>query len=256
MLFEIPATDSRLLALFDPETTNHPMLFATLLGHTPGRAFVDDANNPMQCLLRTHGALIFLSQHATQNFLEDGLAHIKQFSYLALVWQSATAKLHIASADRTILRLAFAQCTASHEALSILKNSLPDGFTLRPIDKDLIARCEWREEIESFCGTTENFLAHGFGICLMQGDEIISEAYAPFVGTNQIEIGSVTKDKQRGHGYASITCAALILLCREQGSEPYWSCDADNLASAKLARKLGFQQEHPYEIELYRGAAQ
>lgn len=253
MLLEISPTHPALLPLFDPQIANHPMLFATLLDHNPGHAFVDDVAAPTQGMVQTNGRLLFFSQQADQSFFDEGVAHIKQTSHVALIW-SATAypRLQIPPADKTIQRLAFPQHdnTAS---LARFQRPLPAGLALRPLTKELLERCEWREEIESFCGRLDNFVAHGFGLCLMQGDDILSEAYAPFVGQERIEIGVVTNEAHRGKGYGAITCAALIQTCLERGLAPYWSCDADNTASAHLARKLGFHDEHPYEIRLYRG---
>lgn len=253
-MIEVPAAQSNLLALFDSEVPNNPMLFATLLGHTPGRAFVDDADHPSQCMIRTNEGLIFFSQQASQAFFDEGFDLIKQFSHVILIWRSDIFQIQIPNADKTIQRLEFSEHDANNQSLADIKNvSLPDGFEFRVIDRDLLERCVWREEIENFCGSLENFLAHGFGVCLMRGDEIISESYAPFIGAHNVEIGAVTSETQRGHGYAAMTCAHLIQTCLERGLQPYWSCDADNLASVNLARKLGFQHEREYEIRMYRG---
>jgi len=52
---------------------------------------------------------------------------------------------------------------------------LPEGFEFRALDPGVLARCEWREMIEMACGSLDNFVAHGFGICLMRGEEIVAE---------------------------------------------------------------------------------
>ncbi len=103
-MFEIPAAQSNLLALFDPDISNNPMLFATLLGHTPGRAFVDNAINPSQCMVRTNEALVFFSRQASQAFIDQGFDHIKQFSHVAIIWRADTFLLQIPQADKTIQR--------------------------------------------------------------------------------------------------------------------------------------------------------
>ena len=108
-------------------------------------------------------------------------------------------------------------------------------------------------DVESYCESLENFLAHGFGVCLVKDGEVVSEAYAPYVTTKNIELATLTKESHRGRGYAAITCAHFIQACQARSLAPYWSCDADNAASAKLARKLGFKNEREYEILMYRG---
>jgi RimJ/RimL family protein N-acetyltransferase len=254
-MIEVQATHPNLSALFDPKIPNNPILFATLMGHTPGRAWVDDPGNPSQCLVRVNGSLVFISSSADQAFLEEGFEIIKQFSHVVFVSRRGESTLQIPKADRILQRLEFAEYDAESQSIADLINGgLPDGFEIRDIDTELVKKIDSREDIESYCGSLENFLAHGFGICLMQSGEIVSEAYAPFVTARNAELATFTKEAHRGHGYATKTCARFIQTCRGRGLEPYWSCDADNLASASVARKLGFKHEREYEILLYRGA--
>jgi GNAT superfamily N-acetyltransferase len=252
-MFEVSATHPSLPALFDAEIPNSPMLFAILLGHNPGRAFVDDVTHPSQAVIRTNEALVFLSQRAHQGFFDQMLAHLRQISHVGLIWRPAPSPVRPAEATKIIRRLEFPQCGSNSETVAGLQSLLPDGFEIRLIDRSLLERCEWRPMIESACGSLDNFLAHGLGICLMRGNELITEAYAPFWGIREVELGVVTSAAHRGHGYAAITCAHLIQTCRQHGFEPYWSCDADNLASVSLGHKLGFQREREYEMRMYRG---
>lgn len=254
-MIEVPPTHPNLSPLFDRKIPNNPILFATLMGHTPGRAWVDDPGSPSQCLVRVNGSLVFISSGADQAFLEEGFETIKQFSHVVLVWRRGESTLQIPKADRILQRLEFTEYDAKSKFMAdLISGRLPDGFEIRDIDKELVKKVDSREDIESYCGSLENFLAHGFGICLMQNGEIVSEAYAPFVTANNVELATFTRETHRGHGYATTTCAHFIQTCRERGLEPYWSCDADNLASVSIARKLGFKHEREYEILAYRGA--
>jgi RimJ/RimL family protein N-acetyltransferase len=126
------------------------------------------------------------------------------------------------------------------------------GLQLRQIDRSLLERCEWKSTIESGCGSLDNFIVYGLGMCLMRGDDIITETYAQFWGLDQVEISVVTNRAYRRRGYATIACAQLIRLCRERGYEPYWSCEAYNIAALNLAGKLEFRGERDYEVRLYR----
>jgi RimJ/RimL family protein N-acetyltransferase len=228
------------------------MLFAILYGHNPGRAYVDNMATPSHGVIRTNEALAFLTQRADQEFLDQMLAQLRERSHVGLVWRPATSPLRPAEATKIIQRLEFSDCGSDSESLEDLKSRLPEGFEFQFIDRSLLERCEWRPTIESACGSLDNFLGHGLAICLMHGDDIVTEAFAPFWGTREVEIGVVTNEARRGHGYAAATCAHLIQLCRRRGFEPYWSCDADNRASISLARKLGFRNEGEYEIRMYR----
>ena len=256
-MFELPPTDPRLPALFDPEIPNNPMLFATLLGRVPGRAWVDDPASPTHAMVRINGLLVFLSRNATQAFLEQGLETIKQFSHVGLIWRPGAAAPQLPKADRIIQRLEF----PSHDfnsptVAALIEGGPPAGFELREIDRALLERIESRDDIEQYCGSLENFLAHGFGACLVRDGEIVSDAYAPFVTSTNAELGVATGEAFRGRGYAALASASVIQACRARGLAPYWSCDADNLPSVSLARKLGFQDEREYGIHVYRRAPQ
>jgi hypothetical protein len=48
------------------------------------------------------------------------------------------------------------------------------------------------------------FFVNGLGLCMMQGDEIIVEAYVSSFGDTQAEVGAVTRAAYRGHGYAPV----------------------------------------------------
>ncbi len=121
----------------------------------------------------------------------------------------------------------------------------------------MFERCKWRAEMEFYAGSMKHFLSHGIGICMLQGDDageyfrIVVEAYASSLGKTRAEIGAITHEKFRGHGYAPIACAFLIEACEKLGYQAYWSCDAGHTASIRVARKLGFKYETPYLIYEY-----
>ena len=58
----------------------------------------------------------------------------------------------------------------------------------------------------------------------------------------EIEVDTV-KAERRKH-LALIACSALILRCLNEGLYPSW--DAQNMASVRLAEKLGYQVDHEY----------
>jgi RimJ/RimL family protein N-acetyltransferase len=247
-----PTDHPALPLLFDPAVPDNPVLWAVLKGQHAGRAWVDDLRNPSQCVLRTDATLTFMSRQIRQAFLEAALAQARRIGAVWLVWSSAmSSQLCAPQADDTTTRLEFTDCDPRARELADLRGRMPDGFEIRPIDHVLLERCEWREDMAFFCGSLDNFLVNGIGLCMMQGDEIIVEAYASSLGETQAEIGAVTREAYRGRGYAPIACAHLIQVCDRRGYRAYWSCDVDNLASIRVAQKLGFRQERAYQILEY-----
>ncbi len=248
-MHECPVDHPALPTLFDPSVPNSPVLWAVLKGRHAGRALVDDFWHPSQCVLRTDAVLTFSSRQVDQPFLHGAIERFRRTGDVWLVRRcTQSAQLAAPEANRLIQRLEFFDCDAASQVLADLRRRLPNGCEIRPIDRQLLERCEWRSEMEFFCGSVDNFCAHGMGLCMMRGDEILVEAYVSSFGETRAEIGAVTREAYRGRGYAPITCAYLIEVCAQRGFGAYWSCDADHEASIRVARKLGFRQERAYQL--------
>lgn len=54
------------------------------------------------------------------------------------------------------------------------------------------------------------------------------------------DIGAFTAEGCRGKGYSTAAAAIVCRWVRRSGRIPVWSCGEDNLASLRVARKLGF----------------
>lgn len=238
--------------LFERTLPNNPVLWAVLRGCHAGTAWVDDVHYPTQCLLRTDAVLTFVSPQTGQSFFDAALAHARRTAEVWLVWSPELyPRLRAPEAAGVAARLEFYDCDPRSPELTALRRRLPEGCEIRPIDRDLLAGCEWGPEMAFYCGSLDNFLAHDVGLCLMRGDDIIVEAYASSLGRTQAEIGAITREAYRGRGYAPIACAYLIQILEQRGYRPYWSCDVDNPASIRVAQKLGFRGEKAYQILEY-----
>jgi predicted GNAT family acetyltransferase len=60
------------------------------------------------------------------------------------------------------------------------------------------------------------------------------------------EPGVYTQPEHRGKGYATLTAARLIQEIEALGDRTYWNCAKQNIASAAVARKLGYRIEKEY----------
>jgi RimJ/RimL family protein N-acetyltransferase len=125
---------------------------------------------------------------------------------------------------------------------------LPAGYEVRRMDADLLAQCIWYADTVRRYGSAEQFLSKGLGMCLLHNGVVASEAYAgpPTLGIR--ELGAVTREEYRRRGLATITCAHLIRTCEALGDRTYWNCATTNIASASVARKLGYQTEREYRL--------
>jgi len=91
----------------------------------------------------------------------------------------------------------------------------------------------------------------GLRLLPTQGQELLSEAFAADAALGMIEIGTITGEAYRGRGYAALTCTRLIRECEARSYRTYWNCAKENLASAGLARRLGYQTEKEFRYVVW-----
>lgn len=249
----IQANHPALLALFDPDVPNNPALWAVLRGRHQGRAVVDDPRHPLQCVLRTDACLTYFGRYTSQAFLLDAVEHFRDQGPVWLVWPPGSGVLPpMRPVALAVPRVEFYDLLPHSPLLKSWRCQLPSDCTIRPIDRQLLERCQWRSDMAFYCGSLDNFLKNGIGLCLMRDEQIIVEAYASALGESRAELGAITWEPFRGQGYAPVACAHLIDICARRGYQAYWSCDASNHASQRVARKLGFRQERAYKIFEYQ----
>jgi len=122
---------------------------------------------------------------------------------------------------------------------------VPDGLQLVRIDEALIDRCQWTPWM---AGSPELALRHGLGYALLDGERVVSEAFAGPVVENALELGVITDDTYQRRGLATVVSARTILECERLGHETWWNTATTNTGSARLARKLGYQTERQYRV--------
>ena len=247
---EFPASDPLLEQLFDPCLPNSPALWAVLKGNHTGKALVDNVHYPEQCVLRTDAVLTYFSNQTQQSFLDDAIASFGEKEPIWLVWPHKTS-LHPPEIPSGEIENRLEFYETDPNILKELICHLPEGYVIQEINEQLLELCEWRSEMEFYAGSVSNFMTHGIGLCMMQGEDIIVEAFASSLGKSRAEIGAITHEPYRGRGFAPIACAYLIEQCEQRGYQAYWSCDAENTASIRVAQKLGFQHEQAYQIIEY-----
>lgn len=252
---ELPVTNPKVAELFSPGGPNDMMLYASLDGRYPGVALVDDSESPMQCVLRTAYGTTFLGGSVDDTFLTDSVDALRKTGTIWVVLSEieATQRKLPSGYDFNIERIEFNSISGFNEKTDAVSRELPEGFQLVEMDRTLLENCIWGNEMKQACGNLENFLRHGFGVCLLRDDQIISEAYAMFEGAGRMELGAITHETHQGQGYGSITCSELIRLCHQRKKQVYWSCHQGNTPSVRLARKLGFSSERKYHWIRYKG---
>ena len=130
-------------------------------------------------------------------------------------------------------------------------DQLPDGYDIRRLDRDLVMRTELGSNEVRAAGSIEAWEQTYLGYCLMHGDEILSEATVGPPALGMYEPGIFTQEAHRNKGYATITVAYLIQEIESLGGQTYWNCAKQNVASAAVARKLGYRTEKEYRCMMW-----
>ena len=157
----VDATRCRPLAsLFGPDVPNHPTLDAVLSGRAPGDAVVDDAATPTRALLCSDYGFAFASRDADQEFLERAVAQHRREKPIVLIWSEIEEK-------RLEPPFSPIDVTPRYEyrgrAGSTESEPLPEGYSMREMDADLLSSCLWEGEVTRACGSAERFLEVGKG---------------------------------------------------------------------------------------------
>jgi GNAT superfamily N-acetyltransferase len=116
----------------------------------------------------------------------------------------------------------------------------PEKYRLRKINKEILPKIFGRV-IPSFSwDSAQAFLEGGTGYCLIDGDKFACSSISSFIGNGQIDIGIETNPEYRRQGLGAPTAAAMVRYCLEHGHQPVWGCLQDNVGSALIAKKVGF----------------
>ncbi|MCE7982928.1 MAG: GNAT family N-acetyltransferase [Caldilinea sp. CFX5] len=129
----------------------------------------------------------------------------------------------------------------------------PTGFTLRRLTSadarhlaNLSDESSW---ISKTWGGPAGLAASGYAWGAFAGDQLAAVANSFFLGDQYEEIGVVTEPVFRGRGVSVACSGALCEEIRARGRIPSWTTSPDNIASKRVAEKLGFQ--HVRDDHLY-----
>jgi GNAT superfamily N-acetyltransferase len=240
----------QLRSLFDPCMPAGFRCFAVMAGDVAGRILTDDPVRPTWGAVQEGafgtvypgGALATSTwRRLIEKLREEG-------DVLVGLWpDDERIQILSSAADYDGFTLDFTDRPAG-VGLDAYLQQLPNGCNVRSVDRQLFERSEDRDFYRRLYGSAEQALEKGLARFLICGDEIRSEAFAYFAALGTIEIATSTREQYRGCGYATITCAHLIQACEAHGYQTYWNCARQNLASAAVARKLGYRTEKEYRL--------
>jgi RimJ/RimL family protein N-acetyltransferase len=95
-------------------------------------------------------------------------------------------------------------------------------------------------EIDWMWSSVDAYNRHGFGCVATSNNDVACWCTAEYVSNDRCGIGIETAEAYRGQGIATATAARFVEMCLDRNLHPYWECDTENKASARIAEKLGF----------------
>lgn len=236
---------------------------ATIAGNTEGQVYVDNPTRPTAAFFWNAFRYGYLAGDPADASFVTALRSLLADELLPAARESHDPTLVIYPASRgwqdqmpallegywhvPLWRRTFTFDAAAFVARPV--TSLPDGLTLHTIDAARIAASpDLRGEIGMLWASTDAFLAHGFGACVLDGDRVVSACLTAFAGGDLHEISVSTQPPYRRQGLALVTAGTFIERCLQSGITPVWECWHDNTPSVKLAAKLGFQMTEDYPV--------
>ncbi len=232
---------------------------AILEGHT-GEVLADNVGNPQVVVLEIPRLKLSIpggdaGHPAARAYMET----LPRFSSVILAtagWEDLLRQVH---ADKLIgmQRFAFTSENLALDHLRRLASRIPSGYQLLQMDlslaKELVAEkgAFSTGHMVNF-DSPEDFIARGFGFCMVEGQEIVSAATTFAVCSRGIEIQVTTREKHQGKGLATTVSAQLLVHSLENGLDPNW--DAENEQSVGLAKKLGYSPQGTYYLWLVAGS--
>lgn len=226
------------------------IILSCLQGHM-GTAWVDDLETPTVAQILV-GDFVFYAGNPYAKEAEALLYHLPE-NILAIVdtkeWKNRIEIVHKGSTEK-LKRYKFKKNPEdlNRKYLKNYLSKIPIEYQLKRIDETLAKEPSLHEISEDFIGqfdSIDDYIKRGVGFCILYKGQVVCGASSYSIYDDGIEIEIGTHSKHRRHGLATIAAAALIIDCLDNGLYPSW--DAANLESVKLAQKLGYILDEPYD---------
>ncbi|MCB0187883.1 MAG: GNAT family N-acetyltransferase [Caldilineaceae bacterium] len=237
-------------ALFRTDEPLPSRLPGVLTGMDNGKIWTDDPINPTWAIVQElFDGCIYLGGKPESATIATIIADLRQ-ERMALVplWpDDPRVKLLPPDVDEESFSIDFYDRPLG-EGLDRYLNAVPVDCTIRRADRDLIMRTEWGPGDVEHHGGLDAWERKCICFCLMRDEEILSEASVGPGADGLREPGVFTQERHRGKGYGTLVSAHLVHYLEGLGERTYWSCGAENHASAGIGRKLGYRVEKRFRV--------
>ena len=231
--------------MFRPSYANLAFVHAVLERKIPGRVWAQSDDRGIAVgLVATEAPFCFAAGAVTPALLEQMRGLLAHRPPIKLVHppglDSAAPRLGFVAAER----IQFGSGPGGPELRAL---QAPPGFELAAVDGELFPRLNWRETVLAIFGSAENYLRHGFGVCVLHDGQLVAEAHA-VVGGGLAEFGAHTRADYQRRGLSTLVMRAAGRQAAELGLRSVTTFDAGKAESAALSRSIGLHYEFHYPI--------
>ena len=226
------------------------IVLSYLQGHM-GAAWVDNLENPTVAQI-TVGIFVFYAGDPNATNVEELLDNLPDFSLVIVdsdEWKNRIESFHRGKAEKHVrYRFEKNPMHLDKTHLLMIMSSLPQGYEIKKVDRNIVNSTAFQELSEDFVSqfdSIDDFIDRGVGYAVLYDGKVVSAATSFSIYDDGIEIEIATNSDYRRKGLASITAAAIIIDCLDNGKYASW--DAANIESADLAKKLGYIFKETYE---------
>lgn len=216
-----------------------------------GDIYTVDPDDPVNavCIL---GDFAFYAGEASAELVRFVPENKKNSKELILVgdsseWEKSFADCYPGNCELKIRHMIKKNPVFDRIQLEKMRNTLPDGYIIREMDRELVTFCRengWANDFVIHFENVDDFLKNGKGFMALYNDEPVAGSSSYSYYSKGMEIEVITRADHRQKGLATACCAALILYCMDNGLNPSW--DAANMNSVKLSQKLGYEYDYQY----------
>lgn len=270
MIHELKKTDyPKVQPLFDKLHWNL-VTRAVIEGTSPGRIYVDNAENPETAFMCTVEGYYLTGRTNNDAFnkslnklifqrLFTGDTIRKDETDIAIgfhldAWEQ---EMPIIFKGRTPLPTERRHYICTKLKEKHWRDHVPKIFQIQRIDQKLLEtpQLEIPEHVTGWMktnwGSISNFMKKGFGFCAINSKQIVSWSIADCISGKASEIGIRTQEDHRRQGLATLTTEAAVDYALSNGfTKVGWHCDEYNQGSIGVAEKVGFRLERKY-IQYY-----
>jgi len=262
MFKELSAQDFHKVGhLFGPQKQYTPV-HAIINGNYPGRVFVDNTSSPKTAVVWSFSRWAYIEGDYNNpqfklsiiNFIKNII--IPDSGKLDINWFELYANNLPVAISILSDALSNFNCTFHYESTYELNKSkyrsfrsnyqYPEGLITEKIDMPLIS-----SKFKESPFVSDQFKSQfTVAFALKSGDKILSQCISNgFVKDNDFMVGVDTFDQgNRCKGYATAVSVSLLDYCLENDLNPLWETTEDNIASQRLAEKLGYVKGEIYPV--------